>query len=134
MKIKKGDMVKVISGTGRKLGPSRVLRVIPSEEKVVVEGRKLVRRHTKGNQLLGTESGIREFEAPMHVSNVMLWSEKLEKPVRTVARWAGADGALFESKQEALATYATAPSVVPKVRLCRESGEIFDPVTPGSKA
>lgn len=134
MKIKKGDTVKVISGKGRKLGPSKVLRVLPKEEKVVVEGRNLVRRHLKGNQLLGTESGVREFEAPIHVSNVMLWSEKLEKPVRTVARWAGADGAIFASRDEALATYEVKPRVVPKVRFCKESGEIFDPVTPGAKA
>lgn len=126
MHVKKGDKVKVIAGKDRVLGPSTVLRVLPDANKVVVEGRNLVTKHLKGNQMLGTESRIEQVEAPIHASNVMLWSEKSGKPVRTQARYLGADDALFASRQAARASFATPPSVIRKVRVHQKNGEVIE--------
>ena len=126
MHVKKGDIVKVISGKDRKLPPAEVLRVLPGENKVVVAGRKLVKKHLRGNPLLGTESRIEEVEAAMHISNVALWSEKAQKPVRTQARFVGQGGSLFQSENEARASYPNAPAKIRKVRYCAATEEVFD--------
>lgn len=67
-KIKKGDYVVVLSGNdkGRK---GEVLTVMPSENRVVVKGVRLVKRHVKPSQS-DPDGGIKSFEAPIHVSNV----------------------------------------------------------------
>ncbi len=80
MKIKKGDLVKVI--TGKDKGKSgKVKQVFRHDERVVVEGVNIVKKHRKGN---GSDkpSGIFEFEAPVHVSNVMVMDPKGDKPTR----------------------------------------------------
>lgn len=72
-KIKKGDLVVVISGRDRgKQG--RVLEVLPDTDRVVVEGVQRVKRHTKvGQSSRGSRTGgIETVEAPIHVSNVMV--------------------------------------------------------------
>lgn len=126
MHIKKGDLVQIISGSDRKLGPARVIRVLPTENRVVVEGRNLVKKHVKGNPALGRQSAILEIEAPVHASNVALFSQKLQRPVRTQMRWLGADGKAYESEQSAAATFATAPSRIRKVRYSTKADEIFE--------
>lgn len=127
MHVKKGDLVKILAGKDRVLGPAKVLRVLPSENRVVVEGRNLVKKHLKGNSVLGTESRIEEVEAPVHASNVALWSEKLQKPVRTQMRFVGVNGSLFVTRAEALASFGdSAPSKVKKVRYSPKADEIFD--------
>ncbi len=69
MKIKKGDKVKVISGKDK--GKSGViLRAMPREDKVIVEGVALYKRHLKGRA--GTVGRIIEKSRPIHVSNVAL--------------------------------------------------------------
>ncbi len=79
MKIKKGDKVVVIAGSDKgKAG--EVLRVIPSENRVVVQGVRLAKRHTKATQT--TQGGIIEKEAPIHVSNVAHIDPKTAKPTR----------------------------------------------------
>ena len=67
-KIKKGDYVIVLSGNdkGRK---GEVLSVSPAEERVVVKGVRLVKRHVKPSQA-DPDGGIKSFEAPIHISNV----------------------------------------------------------------
>jgi large subunit ribosomal protein L24 len=67
-KIKKGDYVVVISGKdkGRK---GEVKKVFPKEQRVVVSGIHMVKRHTRPTQW-DPEGGIKQFEAPIHVSNV----------------------------------------------------------------
>ena len=67
-KIKKGDYVIVLSGNdkGRK---GEVLSVSQAEERVVVKGVRLVKRHVKPSQA-DPDGGIKTFEAPIHVSNV----------------------------------------------------------------
>ncbi|GGX55498.1 50S ribosomal protein L24 [Litorimonas cladophorae] len=67
-KIKKGDYVVVLSG-GDKGRKGEVLKVLPKEERVVVKGVRLVKRHVKPSQA-EPEGGIKSFEAPIHVSNV----------------------------------------------------------------
>jgi large subunit ribosomal protein L24 len=73
MKVKKGDLVEVITGKdGGKRG--RVLRVDLDRERVVVEGVNMIKRHTKPNPNRRIQGGIVEREAPLHVSNVMVVS------------------------------------------------------------
>jgi large subunit ribosomal protein L24 len=82
-KIKKGDLVVVISGRDRgKQG--RVLEVRPEEDRVVVEGIQRVKKHTKTGQTnRGSRTGgIETVEAPIHVSNVMLVDPETKKGTR----------------------------------------------------
>ena len=70
--IKKGDTVKVIAGKD-KGAQGKVITVLREEDRVVVEGVNLVKRHTKSMQQQGgAAGGIITAEAPIHVSNVML--------------------------------------------------------------
>ncbi len=69
LKIKKGDKVVVLSGDDKgKTG--EVVKAMPKEGKVVVQGINLVKRHTKPSQT--SAGGIITKEAPIHVSNVAL--------------------------------------------------------------
>ena len=126
MHVKKGDLVQIIAGKDRVLGPSRVLKVLPRENRVVVEGRNLVKKHIRGNQFNGGESRIEQVEAPIHASNVMIFSEKINKPVRTQARFVGEDGNLFSSENEARASFSDPPQRIKKVRYAVKSEEIFE--------
>ncbi len=69
-KIMKGDRVKVIRGNYRDLEGS-VLEVIPDKDRVRVEGVNMRKRHTRPSQA-NPDGGIITFEAPIHISNVML--------------------------------------------------------------
>jgi len=79
LKIRKGDRVKVIAGRSKgKVGD--VLRVLAAEQRVVVSGVNVIKRHTKPSR---TESGgIIEREAAIHVSNVALMDPKEDKPTK----------------------------------------------------
>jgi large subunit ribosomal protein L24 len=68
--VKRGDTVVVISGTERgKRG--KILQVLPRKERVIVEGAKMIKRHTKKNQA-NPQGAIVEREGSIHISNVML--------------------------------------------------------------
>jgi large subunit ribosomal protein L24 len=67
-KIKKGDRVVLLTGKDKGKQGS-VLRVFPKDERVLVEGVNMVKRHTKPSQA-DPQGGIRNKEAPIHVSNV----------------------------------------------------------------
>ena len=69
-KVVKGDRVKVIRGNFRD-AEGTVLRVIPGKDQVVVEGVNMRKRHERPTQA-NPEGGIISFEAPIHISNVML--------------------------------------------------------------
>ncbi|MEO1271363.1 MAG: 50S ribosomal protein L24 [Myxococcota bacterium] len=125
MHVKKDDLVVIISGKERGLR-GRILKVLPRENRVIVEGRNLVKRHLKPNPLIGREGGIVEKEAPIHASNVLLYSEKKDGPVRTQRWFEGQDKTLFATLKEALATYDTPPPKVRKVRYCPKTKERFD--------
>ena len=78
-KIKKGDQVVVISGKDKGLR-GEVLRVLPREERVVVSGANVVKRHQR--QTPRDPGGIIEREAPLHLSNVALIDPESDRPTR----------------------------------------------------
>ena len=100
--VKKGDTVMVITGksAGKK---GKVLEVIPKDNKVVVEGANIVKRHTRPTQKL-PQGGIIEKEAPMNSSNVMIFCSKCNAPRRINKDLTGKN----------------------KVRVCNKCGEVFD--------
>tara|TARA_B100000686_G_C16685925_1_gene914793 strand:- start:132 stop:437 length:306 start_codon:yes stop_codon:yes gene_type:complete len=72
MKIKKGDIVQLI--TGNDVGKSgRVIKVYPEKEKIIVEGLNMVKKHARPTQE-NPQGGIMEKEAAVHISNVMILS------------------------------------------------------------
>ncbi len=125
MRIKKGDLVYIMAGRERGL-TGRVRRVLPKKNRVVIEGRNIVKRHLKrGPQ--GQEGGILPKEASIDASNVQLYSEELKRGVRVRARYVGASDALFATKAEAEASFgAEVPEHVRKVRFAPKTGEIFE--------
>jgi large subunit ribosomal protein L24 len=102
MKIKKGDNVVVISG--RDKGKSgEVLRVFPTESRVIVQGVHVARRHTR--QSMGNPGGIVDKELTIHVSNIAHLDPASNKPTRVGYKFLD-DGR--------------------KVRFARRSGEMLD--------
>ena len=78
-KIKQGDMVKVIAGKD-KGRTGKVLRVLRSDARIVVEGLNMVKRHQKPT---AEQPGqIVEKEAPLHISNVALWNADESRTVK----------------------------------------------------
>jgi large subunit ribosomal protein L24 len=79
LKIRKGDHVVVITGKdkGKK---GEVLKVIPSENRAIVKGVGMIRRHQK--QTASQEGGIIAKEAAIHISNLALEDPKDGKPTR----------------------------------------------------
>ena len=69
MRIKTGDKVKLIAGKD-KGKEGIVLKTLPKQDKVVVEGLNIAKKHQKPTQM--STGGINEFPAPIHVSNVQL--------------------------------------------------------------
>jgi len=78
--IKKGDTVQVIAGD-YKGATGRVLRVIPSENKVVVQGVNLAKKHVRPSRR-NPQGGRINVEQPIHISNVLPVSPKSSKGVR----------------------------------------------------
>ena len=79
MNFKTGDKVVVISGKD-KGKEGKITHVLRKENRVVVEGINIVKKHVKGNgQTAGT---INEVESPIHASNVMIVDPKTKKPTR----------------------------------------------------
>ncbi|HEY2955220.1 MAG TPA: 50S ribosomal protein L24 [Candidatus Eisenbacteria bacterium] len=84
VRIRKGDTVQVIAGDDRgRVG--RVLSVNEEKQRVVVEKVNFVKRHTKARKQ-GMQSGIIEKEAPIHLSNVLLYDERLQRGTRVGIR------------------------------------------------
>jgi large subunit ribosomal protein L24 len=83
-KIRKGDEVVVITGRdkGRR---GTVIRVL-GDDTVVVENVNMVKRHTRPNPQRGLQGGIVEKEAPLQISNVMLWNPAAKKGDRVGIR------------------------------------------------
>ena len=102
LKIKKGDKVVVI--TGRDKGKTgEVKKVLPAENRVVVDGVNMVKRHTAPSA--GNAGGIVEKEASIHVSNVACVDPKTDKPTRVG----------YKTLEDGR-----------KVRFAKRSGEIID--------
>jgi large subunit ribosomal protein L24 len=86
-KIRKGDEVVVI--TGREKGRrGTVIRVL-GDDTVLVENVNMVKRHTRPNPQRGQQGGIVEKEAPLQISNVMLWNPAAKKGDRIGIRTLG---------------------------------------------
>jgi len=101
LKIKKGDKVVVIAGKDKgKTG--EVLRVLPKDSRVLVQGVNMMKRHTR--PAMGQTGGIVEKEAMLHVSNVAHIDPKSDKPTRVGFKTL--DGR--------------------KVRFAKKSGEVID--------
>ena len=79
MHFKTGDKVVVISGKD-KGKEGKITHVLRAENRVVVEGVNIVKKHVKGNGQ--TAGSINEVEAPIHASNVMIIDPKTKKPTR----------------------------------------------------
>ena len=79
-RIRKDDTVIVIAGKD-KGSSGRVLKVMPKEERVVVEGVNMVKRHTKPD-IAHPQGGVVSKEASLHISNVALRDPKTGKPTR----------------------------------------------------
>ena len=109
MNIKTGDNVMVIAGNNLKdVGKTgKVLKVDPVKERVVVQGRAMVIRHTKPRQQ-GQQGGRIEQEGTIHVSNCMLVCPSCKKPTRV--------GHTFIEKGDKKT----------KVRVCKKCGTNID--------
>jgi len=78
--IKKGDSVVVIAGDHKDLKkPHKVLEVLVDEARVLVKGVNIVTKHTKPSAQ-NTQGGLHKVEAPIAISNVMLWDAKSGGP------------------------------------------------------
>ncbi|NOZ69415.1 MAG: 50S ribosomal protein L24 [Deferribacteres bacterium] len=101
--IKKNDTVIVISGDekGKK---GRVRSVLAKENRLLIEGLNIIKRHMKPNKKY-TQGGIIEKEAPIHRSNVMLVCPKCDKPTRIGHN-------ILENGK--------------KIRLCKQCGEVIE--------
>ncbi len=83
--IKKNDEVYILRGKDRgKTG--RVLIVIPQDQKIVVEGVQMIKRHTRPNPQRNIKGGIVEKEAPIHVSNVAIVCKSCKEHTRLASK------------------------------------------------
>ncbi|MGZ3952350.1 MAG: 50S ribosomal protein L24 [Flavisolibacter sp.] len=80
--IRKGDQVVVIAGDDKdSKKPRLVKQVLVDEGKILVEGVNIITKHTKPSAQ-NTKGGIIKKEAPIHISNVMLWDGKQATKVK----------------------------------------------------
>jgi len=102
IKIRKNDTIKVIAGKERgKTG--KIIRIFPARNKALVEKLNLVKRHTKPTAK-APQGGVIEKEAPIDLSNLILFCERCNKPTRPKRKQ------LEDGK---------------KVRICRKCGEMI---------
>jgi large subunit ribosomal protein L24 len=80
-RIKKGDLVEVIAGDDRGTR-GEVNRVMPRENRVVIHGVNLIKKHQRRTGSVRTQTGIIEFEAPVNLSNVLPVCPTCDRPVR----------------------------------------------------
>jgi large subunit ribosomal protein L24 len=94
LKIRKGDTVEVISGLFEDKGKrGEVIKVLPKNGRIVVQGVNLRKKHQQQVQTRGRtlSPGIIEFEAPISISNVMLVCPVCNQPSRIGVKRAGQD-------------------------------------------
>ena len=80
MKIKVGDNVRVITGSN-KGKEGKVLKVLRNENRVLVDGVNVIKKHVKPTRT-NESGGIREVEAPIHLSNVKVLGKETKKEVK----------------------------------------------------
>ena len=108
MKLRKDDIVKVISGKSRGR-TGRILRVDAKRDRVYVEGANMQKRHQRPQAIRDTQrggevGGVIESEGPIHISNVMLLDPSTNEPTRVGMRREGGR----------------------RVRVARRSGQVID--------
>jgi large subunit ribosomal protein L24 len=81
LNVKKNDQVLVLTGKDRG-ARGRVLRVLSSKGKAIVERVNMIKRHTRPNPNKGIQGGILEREGPIQVSNLMVICPECGKPSR----------------------------------------------------
>jgi large subunit ribosomal protein L24 len=96
LKIRRGDMVTVISGK-EKGKRGEVQKVIPKDNRVVVRGVNIRTRHARPTQQ--NQEGLYTFEAPLHVSNVMLVDPGSGEPTRVGSRFTDSGEKIRVSKK-----------------------------------
>ena len=102
MKVVKDDKVLILSGNNKgKTG--KVLKVLPKNNRIIVEGINFIKKHSRPTQK-NPQGGIIEKEAPIHVSNVMVICPECDTPTRVGSK------KLENGK---------------KVRVCKNCGEMF---------
>ena len=84
IKLKKNDIVVVLAGTS-KGQEGKIIKIIPSTNRAIVEGVNMVSKHTKPNAA-NPQGGIIKQEASMNISNLMLVDPKSGKPTRVGRR------------------------------------------------
>jgi large subunit ribosomal protein L24 len=87
MHVKKGDTVVVISGKYKGV-KGKVLKAFPATQRAIVEKVNFIKRHTRPNQQ-NQQGGIVEKEAPIHVSNLKLFNEKIGEVTKAVYKVMG---------------------------------------------
>ena len=99
--IRKGDNVVVITGDDKDLSKPRTIKEVLIEKgKVIVEGVNIITKHTKPSAQ-NTKGGILKVEAPIHISNVMLWDPAQKAGARvTRVRKEGKTERVFKTKKE----------------------------------
>jgi len=102
-KVKTDDEVVVIAGKDKnKRG--KVLRIV-DDNRVIVSGINMIKKHTRPNPMMGTPGGITEKEAPIHISNVAIFNPQEDK----------ADRVGFQFKEDGT-----------KVRIYKSTKEVID--------
>ena len=98
--IRKGDSVVVITGDDKDLAkPKLVKQVLVDEGKVIVEGVNIITKHSKPSAQ-NTKGGIIKKEAPIHISNVMLWDASQKSGARaTRVKKDGKTEVVFKTKK-----------------------------------
>lgn len=97
MRIKSGDKVQIIAGKDKgKQGT--VLKTLPKQGRVVVEGLNIVKKHQKPSQM--TNGGIEEVPAPIHVSNVKLVDPSTGEATRVGYRFEDGKKVRFAKKSD----------------------------------
>jgi large subunit ribosomal protein L24 len=98
--IRKGDNVVIIAGDDKDLAKPRVVKkVLVDQARVVIEGANMVTRHSKPTAQ-NTKGGIIKKEAPIHISNVMLWDPQQKAGARvTRVRKDGKTTRVFKEKK-----------------------------------
>ena len=84
MKVKVGDNVRVITGSN-KGKEGKVLKVLRKENKVVIDGINVVKKHLKPNRT-NESGGILEIEAPIHISNIKVATKEAKKEEKKEAK------------------------------------------------
>ncbi len=115
MHVKKGDKVQVIAGKDK--GKQGVVSVsLPKQQKVVIEGVNIVKKHQKPSNA-NPNGGIVEMEAPIHVSNVLHVDPKTNKPTRVGYKFVTDKDGNIEMNKSGRPV---------KVRYAKKSGELID--------